>query len=96
MGSKAPLNARPSQPLCVRRKRSESPTPIRADTRISFVSGTGPGSPMWIGSFVPRSHTAFIQAAVTSASKQIWLTMYVANSSLANIALIVASSEMKA
>ena len=51
---------------------------------------------MWIGRRVPRSHTAPTQAAVTSGSKQIWLTMYVANASFANIDLIVASSEMNA
>ena len=49
-----------------------------------------------MGSRVPRSHTAEIQLAVIRGSKQIWLTMYVANSSFANIDLIVVASEMNA
>ena len=57
------------------RRRSEGPTPIRSDTRRSFAHGTAPGSPMWMGSRVPRSQTAPTQAAVTAGSKQIWLTM---------------------
>ena len=74
----------------------DGPTPIRSETRRSFGQGTAPGSPMWIGSRVPRSQTAVIQAAVTSGSKQIWLTMYVACSAFSNIDLIVSSSEMNA
>jgi hypothetical protein len=80
----------------VPRKRSESPTPIRSEIRRSFSHGTGPGSPIWIGRRVPRSQTAVTQSAVTWASKQIWLTMYVPNLSFSNIALIVAASEMNA
>ena len=36
-----------------------------------LVPGTAPGSPMWMGRRVPRSHTAPIHAAVTFGSKQI-------------------------
>ena len=39
-----------------------------------------------IGSSVPRARTRRTQVAMTSASKQIWLTMYVAIGSLSNIA----------
>jgi hypothetical protein len=49
-----------------------------------------------MGSRVPRFHTASIQATVTFGSKQIWLTMYVANSAFSNIAWIVVSSLMNA
>ena len=76
----------------VRRKRAESPSPILAEMRTSFARGTAPGMPTWMGRCVPRRHTSFIHATVTRESKQIWLTMYVANLALSNIAWIVVSS----
>ena len=43
---------------------------------------------------MPRARTLAIHEAVTRASKQIWLTMYVANSAFSNIAWIVVWSSI--
>ena len=60
------------------RKRVDSPSPICTDTRSSFLWGTFPGTPIQIGRSVPRRRTSAIQAAMVAASKQSWLTMWVA------------------
>jgi hypothetical protein len=44
---------------------------------------------------VPRARTAAIQPAIARASKQIWLTMYVAISAFSNIARIVVASSIR-
>jgi hypothetical protein len=54
-----------------------------------------PGTPIQIGRSVPRRRTSAIQAAITPASKQSWLTMCVAIGAFANIARIVSSSEIR-
>jgi hypothetical protein len=54
-----------------------------------------PGRPIQIGRPVPRARTRAIQVLIVSASKQIWLTMYVAIGALSNMASIVASSLMR-
>jgi hypothetical protein len=59
----------------LRRKRIESPMPIRADTRSSFARPTTPGIPTRIGRWMPRAQTSSIQAAVTLGSKHTWLVM---------------------
>jgi hypothetical protein len=58
-----------------RTKRADSPSPIFIEIRSSFALSTIPGMPIQIGSSVPRTRTALIHAAMTSGSKQIWLTM---------------------
>ena len=70
----------------------DSPRPIFIDTRSSRARSTSPGSPIQIGSTVPRARTARIHSEITSASKHTWLTMCVAIGALANIAWIVSSS----
>ena len=74
------------------RKRADSPSPIFIETRSSFAWGTLPGTPIQIGRSVPRRRTSAIQAAIVDASKQSWLTMWVAIGAFANIARIVSSS----
>ena len=44
---------------------------------------------------MPRARTARTQPSITSGSKQSWLMMHVAIGALANIALIVSSSEIR-
>ena len=57
----------------LRRKRSDSPIPMRVETRRSFARLTTPGMPTKIGRRVPRAQTFSIHCAVTDGSKQIWL-----------------------
>jgi len=56
---------------------------------------TIPGTPIQIGSVVPRSRTSRTHDAIVAGSKQIWLTMWVASGAFSNIALTVVSSLMK-
>ena len=58
--------------------------PIATDERTSQI-----------GRFVPRRRTSPIHQAIVDASKQTWLTMWVAIGALANIARIVSSSEIR-
>ena len=85
------VTSREIQPRWWLRKRADSPRPIFAEIRSSFARGTGPGSPIQIGRSVPRRRTSPIHRAIVDASKQIWLTMWVAIGALANIARIVSS-----
>jgi hypothetical protein len=61
---------------------------------MSFRLLMAPGTPIQIGSSVPRCLTLWTHVAITSALKQIWLTMYVAIGSFSNIASMVVSSLM--
>jgi hypothetical protein len=65
------------------------------EIRTSFAWSTIPGRPTQIGRWVPRRRTSATQAAITSASKQIWLMMHVAMGALANMAWMVSSSEIR-
>jgi hypothetical protein len=66
--------------------------PIFREICNSLRLSTVPGTPIQIGRNVPRSRTRRTQVAITSASKQIWLTMYVAIGSFSNMASMVVSS----
>ena len=91
------MNGRPtSREIQLRwwlRKRADSPSPIFIETRAAASrGGRCPGTPIQIGRSVPRRRTSAIQAAIVEASKQSWLTMWVAIGAFANIARIVSSS----
>ena len=91
------MNGRPtSRDIQLRwwlRKRVDSPRPDLASRHAQQLPwGTFPGTPIQIGRSVPRRRTSAIQAAMIEASKQSWLTMWVAIGAFANIARIVSSS----
>ena len=69
------VTIRRSHERWARRKRADSPRPIRIEIRTSFALSTMPGRPIQIGRVVPRARTRAIQVRIVSGSKQIWLTM---------------------
>ena len=94
-GENVRVISRRSHARCARRNRADSPSPIFIEIRSSLAWSTMPGTPIQIGSVVPRSRTFPTHAAIVSGSKQIWLTMWVASGAFSNIAWIVVSSLMK-
>lgn len=64
-----------TSPRLLRRNRSDSPTPIFAEIRASFVTGATPGIPTSTGMLISRRCRPRAQARMDAVSKQTWLAM---------------------